>query len=410
MNNIYIFTRKTILAILLLVNINAYSHTITGKVLDERYFPVPNISIAITGGGSASTGNDGKFTISTDDWTYDLLLYDLSANIGVLYKGLSVKNPELIFFGLVASKNINTEFVKVEFPPLPSGRSVILKFLAEDVFSCEDVFASAGERTKVVNINFPSYMTRLNGRLIYLEKTPTAYLRYLEYPMTIIKEGYPQTVVFDSLSYGRTPGTSSVTIYPPAFAYDMKGFSVYADFLSQHRNAELTLNVTEGDIVSSKIIVPQNLPFGYRLKIEGRGGLKNGGSFVNSTYSYPGATYNIATETAPKLDAPQDKYWGVSNNTMFSWDWGSGTGIYVVHFRAFMPVGDFYVVTRERELKNPKDIARSILDGNEYSWQVSKYLTYTSVDDYVKPRLFANDLGYKAVLTSEQRTFRINPF
>ena len=67
-------------------------------------------------------------------------------------------------------------------------------------------------------------------------------------------------------------------------------------------------------------------------------------------------------------------------------------------------------MTKTGELKNPKDIARSILESNEYSWEVSKYLTYTSVDDYVKPRLFANDLGYKAVLTSEMRTFRINPF
>lgn len=120
---------------LLLVSINAYSHSIVGKVLDERYFPVPNISIAITGGGSATTSSNGKFTISTDDWTYDLLLYDLSANIGVLYKGLTVKNPELIFYGLTASKNINTEFVKVEFPNIPGGRSVILKFLAEYVLA-----------------------------------------------------------------------------------------------------------------------------------------------------------------------------------------------------------------------------------------------------------------------------------
>ncbi len=396
--------------IVLLFCAEAFSFTISGKVLDERYFPVPNISIAITGGSMATTGSDGSFTIATDSWSYDLLLFDLSSNIGVLYKDLSAKNPEIIFFGLNASKNINTEFVKVEFPNIPSGRSAIIKFLSEDVFSCEDVFATSGERTKVVNINFPSFLTRLNGRMIYLEKTPATYEKYLEYPMTIIKEGYPQTVIFDSLSYGRNPGTSTVTIYPPAFAYDMKGFSVYADFLSQHRNAELALNVTEGDIISSKIIVPRSLPYGYRLKIEGRGGLKNGGKFVSSTYSYPGATFNIGTETAPKLDAPQDKYWGVSNNTMFSWDWGTGTGVYVVHFHAFMPVGDFYVVTRERELKNPKNIAKTILDGNEYSWEVKKYLTYTSVDDFVKPRLFSNDLGYKAILTSEMRTFRINPF
>lgn len=402
--------RKIILVILILASVKAFSFEIAGKVLDERYFPVPNISVAISGGILTKTGKDGTFLINSESSNYDILLYDISVSTGVLYKDLSTPNPELIFYGLNASRNINSEFVKIEFPPLPSGRSAIIKFLSEDVYNCEDVIVSSGERTKVLNINFPSYFSRLNGRIVYLEKTPVSYEKYSEYPITIIKEGYPQTVYLDSMSIGNKPGTSSVIIYPPAFAYDSKGFSVYGDFLSQHRNAELSFNVTEGDIVSSKIIVPQTLPYGYRLKVEGRGALKSNGSFVNYTYSYPGATLNIPTETAPKLDAPQDKYWGVSNNTIFSWDWGSGTGIYVAHFHSFAPVGDFYVVTRDRNLKNPKSMAGGIIDGNEYSWQVSKYITYTSVDDYVKPRIFANDLGYKAVLTSELRTYRINPF
>lgn len=395
---------------LVLISVKSFSFEITGKVLDERYFPVPNLSIAVSGGFLTKTNKDGTFSATTDNSNYDLFLYDLSSSVGVLYKDLSTYTPELIFFGLNASRNINSEFVKIELPALANGRSAIIKFISEDVYSCEDVFVSSGEKNKVLNINFPAFLTRLNGRIVYLEKTPNSYEKYYEYPITIIKEGYPQTVYLDSMSLGRTPGTSNVVVYPPAFAYDSKGFSVYADFLSQHRNAELTLNVTEGDIVSSKIIIPQSLPYGYRLKIEGRGALKNGGSFVSNTYSYPGATLNIPTETAPKLDAPQDKYWGVSNNTIFSWDWGSGTGIYVAHFHSFAPVGDFFVVTRDRNLKNPKSFAGGILDGNEYSWQVSKYLTYTSVDDYAKPRMFANDLGYKAVLTSELRTYRVNPF
>jgi hypothetical protein len=402
--------KKIILVILILISVKAFSFEIVGKVLDERYFPVPNVSVTVTGGMLTKTNKDGTFSLSTDNTSYDILLYDLSTSIGVMYKDLSTSVPELIFFGLNASRNVNSEFVKIEFPPLPNGRSAIIKFLSEDVYSCEDVTVSSGERTKVLNINFPAYLTRLNGRIVYLEKTSTSYEKYSEYPITIIKEGYPQTVILDSMSIGNKPGTSSVIIYPPAFAYDSKGFSVYGDFLAEHRNSEITFNVTEGDIVSSKIIVPQTLPYGYRLKIEGRGALKNNGRFVNYTYSYPGATLNIPTETAPKLDAPQDKYWGVSNNTIFSWDWGSGTGIYVAHFHSFAPVGDFYVVTRDRNLKNPKALAGGIIDGNEYSWQVSKYLTYTSVDDYAKPRIFANDLGYKAILTSELRTYRINPF
>lgn len=403
---------KKLLLLVLLFAFSAelYSIEIKGRIIDERYFPVPNISVVSSKGGGDKTDKNGNFVLNAESFPIDILMYDYSGNIGVVYKNVNTQNPEMFFFGLQTSRNINTEIMKVEFPPVPPGRSAIIKYISDDVFGCDDVFASSGERMKVLTITFPAHKTRLNGRVIYLEKSATSFDKYYETAITVMKEGYPQTVVFDSMSYSKNPGEAYVTIYPPAFAYDTKGFSVYADFLQLHRNAEITLNTSDGDIISSKVIVPQSLPYAYRLKVEGRAGYKKGERFESYTYSYPGSTLNISTETAPKLDAPQDKYWGVSNNTQFAWDWGSGTGIYVAHFHAFSPSGDFYVVTRERSISFPKGISGGILDGNEYSWEVSKYLTYTSVDDFIKVRQFANDLAYKAILTSELRTFRINAF
>ncbi len=402
--------KLSILLVLLALSAELYSVEIRGRIIDERYFPVPGISVVSSKGGGDKTDKNGNFVLNAESFPIDILMYDYSGNIGVVYKNVNTQNPEMFFFGLQASRNINTEIIKVEFPPVPPGRSAIIKYISDDVFDCDDVFASSGERMKVLTITFPSHKSRLNGRVVYLEKSATSFDKYYETAITVIKEGYPQTVIFDSMSYSKSPGEAFVTVYPPAFAYDTKGFSVYADFLQLHRNAEITLNTSDGDIISSKIIVPQTLPYAYRLKVEGRAGFKRGERFVSYTYSYPGSTLNISTETAPKLDAPQDKYWGVSNNTQFAWDWGSGTGIYVAHFHGFSPSGDFYVVTRERSISFPKGISGGILDGNEYSWEVSKYLTYTSVDDFIKVRQFANDLAYKAVLTSELRTFRINPF
>ncbi|HWQ82098.1 MAG TPA: hypothetical protein VN514_07495 [Ignavibacteria bacterium] len=399
-----------ILVFLLTICSQAFSIEIKGRLIDERYFPVPNISVVSSKGGGDKTDKNGNFTLNVESFPVDIIFYDYSGNTGNIYRNVNTQNPEIIFFGLKASRNINTEIMKVEFPPIGPGRSAIVKYISDDVFDCDDVFASSGERMKVLTILFPAHKTRLNGKVIYLEKTAASFEKYYEYSITVIKEGYPQTVVFDSMSYSTNPGEAYVNVYPPAFAYDTKGFSVYADFLSLHRNAEITLNTSDGDIISSKVIVPQTLPYAYRLKIEGRAGYKKGERFVSYTYSYPGSSLNISTETAPKLDAPQDKYWGVSNNTQFSWDWGSGTGIYVAHFHAFSPSGDFYVVTRDRSVTFPKGISGGMLDGNEYSWEVSKYLTYTSVDDFIKVRQFSNDLAYKAILTSELRTFRINAF
>ena len=95
--------KNIILIILIISSVKAFSFEIAGKVLDERYFPVPNISITVSGGSMSKTGRDGTFRISTDNSPYDLILYDLSGNIGVIYKDLTTSTPELMFFGLSAS-------------------------------------------------------------------------------------------------------------------------------------------------------------------------------------------------------------------------------------------------------------------------------------------------------------------
>jgi hypothetical protein len=45
-----------------------------------------------------------------------------------------------------------------------------------------------------------------------------------------------------------------------------------------------------------------------------------------------------------------------------------------------------------------------------FSWRVRKYLTYFSVDEFVRPNVFKNDLGYKGVLYSTGRSFRTGYF
>ena len=379
---------------------------VNGKLLDERRFPVPNVRIYISYGNSAITDKNGEFKVTTDKNSYDLTILDTTSNTGVVYRNLSSQNPELTFFGSASSRYINTEIVKVEFTPVPGGRSAIIKFISDKIFYSQDVSASSGEKVKLITVDFPSYTSSINGRIIYIEKTSSSYERYSERSVTINKDSYPQSVYFDSLSYFKNPGSSYVTVFLPSAEYQKKGFSVYADFLSLHINAELLLNTTEGDIISTKVLVPGTLPFGYRLKITGTGTYKGGSYFENYFYSYPGSSYNITNETPCQLDSPQDKSWGVGKNTRFAFDWGSGTGIYVLHFHAFDPVGDLYLVTTDRDVQSPLGYSAGVLKGDEYSWSVSKYTTYLSVDDFVKVKNFSNDIGYKSISTSELRTFR----
>ncbi len=406
--------KKAVIIFLLIFSASSIvqsQHNIQGRVLDERNFPVPKLSIYISNGGTAVTDNDGYFKASAGSLPYNLTIYDASNNNAVFYSSLSRKDPELIFFGSKSTRYTNTEVVKVITNPIPNGRNAIIKFISDDIFYSQDVYMSSGETSKILTVDWPSKSDYINGRVIYLERTSKGYEKYGERTITVTKGQYPMSVIFDSSLVYQNPGTSNITVYlPSASDYESKGFKVYTDFLSLHRNAQIIINQTEGNIISTKVNVPTNLSLGYRLKISGEAFRSDGSGFISYTYSYPGSSLNIESYDLPYLDAPQDKYWGVSTNTIFSYEWGSGTGIYVVHFHAYDPVGDFYIVTRDKNIPSPLGYSSGTLSGNEYSWSVAKYIPYISTDDYTKPRVFANDLGFKAILFSDKRTFRIKPF
>ncbi len=380
-------------------------YIVEGQVLDEKNFPVPNVRVIISSGGSAITNIRGEFKIIIETYPYDLVIIDSANSIGVLYQNLSILNPELKLFGVEIPREINSEVIRVDFNPIPAGRSAIIKFLSDEIFYSPDIFASAGEKTKLLQINWPSNVSTINGRVIYLEKSQTRYEKLGEKVISVSKGFYPQNVIFDTLSFYNTPGESIITIYFPSGSYEKKELSVYADFLSLNRNAEMLLNKTEGDLITANILVPLNLQLGYRLRVKGRMTLKGGAYIENYEYTYPNSTLTISREEPPFLITPQNRFSFVNNNTLFTYEWGSGSGIYVVHFHGFNPVGDYYIVTLERTLKSPVSKSFGILKGNEFSWQVMKYVPYISVDDFAKPRIFSNDLGYKAILYSELWVF-----
>lgn len=396
-----------VLILLTFINCGASQRfEISGKVLDERYFPVPELKVFFTGGVSTVTNKEGKFSVSLESATYDVYIYDFSNMNSTVYRGLSTPNPELTFFGNTSSKYVNTDIMKVNFLPVPQGRTAVIKFISDNVFNSKEVIASSGERTKILTVDYPNTKDYINGKIIYLEKSPQSYERFSEKSVTIMKDNYNQSIVFDSSSYYSKPRDSYVTVYLPGQESEKKSFDIYADFLSLHRNSEFLLNQTEGDIISTKVLIPQNLPYGYRIKITGSSNFKGGSGYDSYFYSYPGATYNINSETPPTLSSPQDKLYGVNDNTQFSYEWGSGTGVYVVHFHCFDPVGDVYIVTMDRNIKSPVNSMKDILKGTEYSWSVTKYLTYISTDSFVRVKDFANDVGYRANSYSEMRTFR----
>ena len=402
-------SKKIIVLFILLsaiLSVRVYSYTISGRLLDLNNFPVPLVTIYVNGFSSYTTAKDGTFSFMVDKLPYDLCVVDQSNLIGVLYKNLTSQNPELTLFGDIAPRAVNSEYIKVEFPQLTSGKSAIIKFVSNDVFYSKEELATPGENSKLIKVDWLKTNNNINGKVIFIEKTAYSFGRYFERSYTVMKDFYPQQVKFDSLSYNQNIGDSYISVFMPSVSYDRKGFSVYADFLSLHRNAEILLNETQGDIISTKILIPNNLPNSYRLRVAGYGSYKNNSGFTGYYYTYPNSTLNIESVTSPQLSGPQDKFYNVNNNTLFSFDWGAGSGVAVYNFHSYSPVGDFYVVTNETSIRSPLNFSYGMITGDDYSWNVSKYIPYLSVDDFVKAKNFGNDVGYKAVTTSETRTFR----
>lgn len=382
--------------------------TVNGVVLDERRFPVPDVTVQINGAGKMVTDSEGRFSIRVLETPYTLSIIDNSHSRTVIYKGLTTDEPELRLFGAKTGRNANTEVLKVNFTQISSGHSATIKFLSSDLFHSESVSAASGEGAKLLTIDWPKGNDRINGRVLYLEKTSAGFTKYIEQYVTVYKD-YPvvQVIDFNTETHFIDPGETSIMIYLPILDYDRKGFSVYADFLSLNRNADILLSKEEANIVSTKVLVPKTLPLSFRLKVSGNGYYSDNEGFVNYTYSYPGSTLNISSETPPKILAPQNRVEGVSSGTKFSYETGSGVGIYVVHFHSLYPEGDYYIVTTEKSVSSPVSGGGGGIDKRrEYQWYVSKYISYISVDDFVRPETFANDLGYKAITYSERRTFK----
>ncbi len=404
-----------ILCTLLFSNNSLFSYDntasyVSGRVLDERNFPVPFAKVIIKG-NETQTDKNGRFKILNIIFPYDAVVADRSTTTAIVYKNLSIDNPDLILFGKPNPRNAHSAIINVKFPEVPEGSSAVIKFISTDLFYCEDIEVFTGEKNKTLIVYWPVLKKDLNGDVIFLQKNSISYGKYKDIKTSLFETTVSFNVTFN-LSAAYNTRTSDLTVYLPFKDYRSKGYSVFADFFGYNRNSEIMLTKEEGNIFRTKSIIPYELPISYRLKVSGFVDYSDGSGFVNSVYSNPGDVINLTTEIPPELETPTDKYLGATGNTEFYYSLGSGTGIYVVQYHSFFPAMDFYVVTSERSAyldylsREEFKKAASV----EFKWNVKKYLTYFSVNDFVKPKEFQNDVGYKAVLYSSERTFKTGYF
>ncbi|HMQ68084.1 MAG TPA: carboxypeptidase-like regulatory domain-containing protein [Ignavibacteria bacterium] len=401
-----------IISILLDLSLNfkeskaGYLSYVAGTVIDERNFPLQNIKVIING-VETDTDKFGKFRLLNVPSPYDVTIADKNSSTAVIYKDINIDNPELVLFGAVIDKNLNAAFINVKFPEIPVKSTAILKFISQDDFSSRIVEAYSGDNNKTIPVYWPQTKSSISGKIIFIQKDTYEYESFIEKNITVSKSNIP---VNTNLKSGNAvnPKTSSIIVNSPEKNYAAKNISVYADFTDFSENSGLLLYNDEGKLHSVKCIIPELFPFSGKYLVKSNIQFKNGSGYETNNFVKPNGRVTIQNESPPEPQTPTDNFLGADGNTEFYYSLGSGTGVYIVQFKSVNTKLNFYIVTKERSTRlnylSRDEFRRS--GSVEFRWRVNKYLTYFSVDDFVKPSVFKNDIGYKAILYSQERTFK----
>ncbi len=378
---------------------------ISGKVLDEKNFPISGITVSI-GKGTTKSDKNGKFTINDAESPYRAFVTDPSTNITAIYDALSINNPSLILFGRAIGKNANNAYVNILIDSIPPSSRGTIKFISQYTNYSKEEEITSGENRRQIVIKWPEGERSISGTILYLERNGTSYTRYTQRSVTLYNDYYPQDIRLNGFNSYDNFNSTALTVYLPAREYASKGFTIWGDFLGYDRNSEMKLVSESYTNISADTYVPSMLPLSFKLKVRAECFNGKGDGFVNYTYTYPGSVVNLNYETPPEIASPSNDFKGVTSKTLFSFTEGSSAGTYVVNFHCIYPESNVYVITNAREMYMP-DISQGGLpkDAN-FTWNVSKYIPYFTPNDLVKPKQFNNEYSYQAISYSKTNTFK----
>jgi len=417
-NFIKIFMKITAACLLFIFSISVYSDSISftkgnssdrqfinGKVVDERGFPIPYIKV-ISGTSETQTDIAGKFNFINISSDYDITLAERYSSTAVIYKDLSVSNPNLTFFGEIEDNYSNFINLKIRFPKLLPGEKGLFKFISQDIFESNESSAKEGDSIIILSVKWPMHQNILKGQIVFLSSNDSGY-KFIKFREIILdKFKKSQELKFDSKP-GNKITTSKLNIYFPDEQYFSKDFSVKTDFFNYDKNSGIKFFEDESSENQFRISVPDNLPLTFKYRITGFAKRKDGSEFLNTSYASPGNNLKIESENAPELQTPQNNSLSIDGDTRFSYSVGSGAGIYVAEFRSKNPSMRFFIVTDRNEVYLNYLSRNEFKNGSiQFEWSVRKFLTYFNVDEFVKPPVFKNDFAYKAVMISSRRYFK----
>ncbi|MFZ1321523.1 MAG: carboxypeptidase-like regulatory domain-containing protein [Ignavibacteria bacterium] len=386
-------------------NSNEVSAFISGRVVDEKRFPVPKVKVTI-GNAEVTTDNSGKFTIPNINLPYDVTIAEKTSATAVIYRNLSINNPELVLFGDLENRFSNYVALNISFPKIPEGGSAVIKLISTETFECKEATPLAGDSTAKIHVVWPVSENYINGQVIYLLRDDKGF-QYLKFTKVSIHKNDVDKKVTVSKKKGNALSTSFVNVYQPAEKNLKTEFDLSLFFFNYNLNSGIKFSENSSGNEKTQVWVPDKVSVTNKILVRGSGLYSNGSGYTGLNYVSPGADLKLYPESPPELFTPSDNYLGASGNTNFTYSLGSGTGIYVIEFRSVNPLLNIYVVTSDRKTNLSYLSRNEFYNGSyQFTWRVRKYITFFNESEFVKPNVFKNDFSYKAVSYSAKRKFK----
>jgi hypothetical protein len=383
------------------------TNNINGKV--SGHDNIPQRGLRVTSGDKTTyTSSDGSFTFENVTYPYDLAVLDTFYRSVSLYKNIS-------------TDKLNLYIDKPGYPRTYSYIRIILPVnINLQVLNCMAFFTDGQSLNSSFRLNNSSNVfsvllpdnNSVSGKLIILTyKTDnygkiTSYENYGESGMLNLLPDNDIDYTFDSLSLSLNPGEQTVlgnmTINPGPFTISSGYFISFGNLNTRTDNF---LSGFTGRIFN--FIIPSGIPRVFNTYI-------NNTVYFASSYSneifhvYPDATNTLVVKDECSLITPANQAENVTNETAFSFQGGTGNGIYVICIHDILTEKDFRIITTDNNftLSGLDQLGLGYISNHFLSWYVRQEGPAGSVNDYVNN--FTN-IQERFITSSEIRTFSTSP-
>lgn len=202
---------------------------------------------------------------------------------------------------------------------------------------------------------------------------------------------------FTEADINYNPMESAISVYViPHNSGDTRN-SAALHFPEMNPNSEISFG--NFSPFGGNLAVPSELPLPFDIKVTSEVRIGYFSSQVKHIFLTPGGSSTLNNSELLPVLSPEEG--DVTDATVFAY--GNGPGLYGLAFRGGgIDIAKFYTSKTSISLGDLKSIGFPFKVHNEYSWTVSKYTEFQSVDDFVSsPYIYRTDSS--SVLCSEER-------